>query len=374
MTTSLYLRDEGLRRLGEIEDFDKIECVLRHRRTGTWLLDLPATTELAGEMTEGRGLIVERDGAVLLSGPLVTAKRKSDKGKRTLTVGGVTDTVYLERRLALPVPSGPPYTAAAYDDKSGNAETVLRHFVDRNLGPAATTARRLPAFTLQPDLARGTSVRGRARFPVLLELLDELAAAGGDLGFAVVQVGTGLQFQVTVPQDRTRTAVFSEELGNLGGYELTLTAAVGDYVIAAGGGEGTARTFVERGTASANDPRRRHELFRDRRDTTDLAELEQTITETLAETASSTSLSLSPIDTEAVRFGRDYALGDRVTVQVEGQDVVDVVREVTLTLTPDGGDVVTPAIGTPGAGAAVLPGLFDTLRRLGRRLSNLERR
>lgn len=374
MTVRLFTRDNALRRTGQVEDFRSLQMPLRFNRTSTWVLELDAASPAVALLGRTDGLIVERDGVTLLSGPVVRISRSSEQAKDTVVVSGVDDTVWLERRLALPVPAGPPYTAVEYDDKQGAAETVLRYYVDRNLGPTATVPRRLSYLTLPADLARGTTVRGFARFHTLLELLQPLALAGGDLGFRIVQVGAGLEFQVYVPADRTATAVFSRELGNLSGYAYETSAPAADYVIVAGQGEGTLRAFSEGGRQADIDVYGRIESFRDRRDIDDATVLPQALAEALAESQPGTALSISPIDTAAVSYGVEYVLGDRVTVDVEGERIQDVVREVALTLTPDRGERITPLIGTPGAVNPAALNLFSRQERLDRRISNQERR
>lgn len=373
-TVVIETRDRALRRTGQVEDFTRLEMPLRFNRVSGWTLTVDATSADARLLTEAAGIIVTRDDTVLLSGPISSPNSVLSGDRATLTVSGMDDTCWLERRLALPVPSGPPYTAAEYDDRSGPAETVMRHYVDRNLGPAATAARRLTYLTLPTDLARGATVRGRARFHTLLELLQGLALADGNIGFRIVQVGVGLEFQVYVPTDLTATAIFSLELGNLAGYDYRTAAPTANYTYVGGGGEGTARVFVEGGDPASIDEHGRIEVFRDRRDSELVADLEQQRTESLAEGAATTALSISPVDTEALAFGRDYGLGDRVTVTVDGTEIADVVREVVFDLTADGDEQLTPVVGTPGASNPRVPQLFEVMRRQARRLSNLERR
>jgi hypothetical protein len=369
----LFARNSALRRTGQIEDFRSLQMQLRFNRTSTWLLELDADSPAVALLGRTDGLIVERDGATLLSGPVTSRERTSEAESQTVTVTGVDDTVWLERRLALPVPSGPPYSTVAYDDKSGAAETVLRYFVDRNLGPSATVARRLQPLTLAADLGRGSTVRGRGRFHTLLELLQPLALTGGDLGFRIVQVDSALEFQVFAPDDRTGTAVFSEQMGNLAGFTYSESAPPADYVYVGGQGEGTTREFVEGGTQADIDVYGRIELFKDRRDAEDLATLEQARAEALAEAQAPTSLSISPIDTDAVAFGVEYGLGDRVTVVIDGEVIQDVVREVDLKLTSEG-EALAPVVGTPGASSPRALELFAKQERLSRRISPIERR
>lgn len=374
MTVKLVARNGALRRLGEIDDFRSLTAPLRYNRTSDWQLELDGDSPGVEMLSLTGGLIVERDGATLFSGPVVGINRKREGSRSTVTVSGFTDTVWLERRLAAPVTAGPPYTAAAYHTVNGVAETVMRTYVNDNLGPGAVADRRLVRFALAADGLRGTTVKGSARFGSLLELLQGLALAGGDIGFRVVQSGEALEFQVYQPADKTSTAVFSVEFGNLRGYEYQQTVPSATYAYVAGEGEGTARVIVEGGDATAITDYGRFETFRDRRDTSDVPTLEQQRSETLDEMQAKTALSISPIDTDAVTFGTHYNLGDRVKVVIDGVAIQDVVREVLLTVTSDRGEVLTPVLGTPGASSPRVPELFDAVRRQARRLSHLERR
>ena len=76
----------------------------------------------------------------------------------------------------------------------------------------------------------------------------------------------------------------------------------------------------------------------------------------------------TPLDTEGQAFGRDWALGDIVTVHAGGLTVVDQIREIHVTL-DDAGAIVTPSVGAPAGDLA----LFRSLAGLDRRVRQLER-
>jgi hypothetical protein len=143
-------------------------------------------------------------------------------------------------------------------------------------------------------------------------------------------------------------------------------------VIAGGLGEGTARLFAESGdSTSIVRWGRRIERFRDRRDTADPVVVVQAVNEELAANGETSDLSITPIDTLAVQYLKDYTVGDVVRAVVDGTSIVDVLREVRLTLDPSG-EVVAPKVGS--AGLRDVLRLFDSLRTLSRRVAQLEKR
>lgn len=372
MTVRLFSRDTGLRRSGEIEDYAALRMQLKFNDVSQWSLELPSAA--ADLLASGAGLIVERDGVTLMSGPALSWQRSlaADGSVRT-QVEGVDDTVVLARRVVLPDPFGSNSNSVAYDTTTGPAETVLRYYVDRNAGPSAVTARQIPGLTLATDQGRGSNVRGQGRYGTLLETLQPLATAGGDLGFRVVQVGTAVQFQVYQPVDRTATAKFSTELGNLRTYDYRLTSPTANYIYGGGQGDLTARLVSEAANTASVTTWGRIESFYSRTDINDATAMATALTDELAQRTEQTGLSMSPIDTPAVRFGVDYNLGDRVSVVVGTVTITDVVRQVTLELTGEG-ERLLPLVGTAGAPNPAVPRLFDRLADSEARISTAERR
>lgn len=394
----VLVRDSGFNRVGEISTFEKLEMALRFNAPGTWRLEMAKAapidaqgnwqtlagpiagtpdTDVATLLSQpGAGIIVERNGVVLMSGPVRKLERVWSETQDNLVAWGPDDMAVLADRIVLPVPGGSaPYSGSAYDVRTGIAETIIRQYVDVNAGPSARSDRAVPGLTLAVDGGHGTTITGRGRFQQLLELVRQLAYDGGDLGFRVVQSGTTRQFAVYQPTDRTATVVFSRELDNLSGVEYSLSSAEANYVTVGGGGTGTGRS-VQEGQDSASVVRwGRIETFLDRRDTTVVGELNQAITDELAARAQRSELKLSPIDTDAIAFMTDYQLGDKVTVVVDGVALADLVRQVNIVLTATDSEQVAPVVGGSNL-AKVVPTFFggsSTQRSLDVRVSNLER-
>lgn len=374
----LNVRDVSRTRVAEVDDFTDLHLTLRHNAVGAWILTLPTDSIAADLLRFGGGLIVLRDGVTLLSGPVRSLERQWSADGDVIVASGPDDLTLLADRWAAPVPAGPPYSAAAYDVRGPDpAETVIKEYVEFNLGPSATAARLVPGLVIATDTGLGATVTGRARFNPLLELVAQLAESGG-LGVSLRQEiavgGFPLQFDCYEPADRTATAVFSAALGTLGAFSYTQASAEANYILAAGGGEGTARTFREAGDSLSIGTYGRIEEFLDRRDTTDTGELDQAITDELAQKAQRTELQLTPIDTAAMAFMTDYQLGDRVTVVVDDVPLADIVRTITVQLSADKGETITPIVGSPALADQFVNILFRRLAETRSRVGSLERR
>lgn len=377
----IRVRDADLNIIGVCDDWASFVTHLKFQDVSTWELKLDAATPLYEQIcTPGAGIEVWReadDGNVsrLLSGPRTKRKLSVTGSSEKLVVTGVSDTVWLRRRLARPEPftAAPPYSSSAYYTATGVVSTVLCNLVAANLGATALSFRRVGnLITIDP--AVGPSVTVNARWQNLLELVKSTAIAAGDLGFTVVQGDAGLEFRVLQSVDRSATAMFSRELGNLEGFEFSDEAPSGNYAVVAGQGEGTARTVVEGGDAVSLASWGLCETFRDRRDTASGTELAQTISEELAKSADKTALELEPIETDALRFGVDYNLGDIITVVVDDSvSIVDKVRQVKAEWSPKG-EQITPLIGNADSQFVDVPDLFQRQRQTLNRVQDLERR
>lgn len=101
--------------------------------------------------------------------------------------------------------------------------------------------------------------------------------------------------------------------------------------------------------------------------------IEQAADEVLKEGEKNGNFQIYPIDTEQIKFGRDYFVGDIVTVDINGTEYSDMVREVNITV-DDGGNAVTvsPKIGEQGSGDPL--NLYKSVFDMREKLRKLEAR
>jgi hypothetical protein len=378
------IRDITLTRIAQINlrEINPLAATLRYNNVGSWSVSLPARSAAAELLrAPGAGIIVSHLGETLFSGPTSAPSRQRTAAADTWTITGVTDDVILADALAWPDPTNGDITtqAAAADARTGPAETVLRGYVDANIGPSAPMSRRgalAQLLTVETDLGRGATVSDTERFGKLGELLARVATAGG-VGFRVLQVGGGLVFRVFVPVDRSGLIRLDMDNGTTDELDYGYEPPALTRALVGGDGDGESRAIIERSNtdsvAAEAEWGRRIEEWVDER-SGDTTQMQTAGDDRLAAAgATKTSLTTKPVDTALMQFGRDYFLGDKVAVVVDDLEIPDVVSEVSITVDP-GGLVSRATIGDPDA-AVRDPWLrqLTALRRDVRRLSRLER-
>lgn len=355
---TVEVRDSSLARVGQLTDSDLVgfRAVLRNNNVGSWSVRLPVDSLMAKYLREpGAGIIVSTDQGTLLSGPTtaVVIEQSVDDPAGRCTISGVDDSVLLKERLAYPTPETDDVTAqtSAYDVRTGVAETIMKDYVSANLvsGPEA---RRVATLSVEASRNLGPTVRASARFESLQELLKGLSDVSG-LSFTIEQVGSELQFQVWQPADRSAYIRLDLENGQLSKSEYSYAQPKATRTIVAGQGQAEERTFVERTSIDSLEAEtawgRRIEVFKDQRNTNDLAELEQAGDEILAiDGKTQIAVDVQPTDDTNMRFGVDWNLGDKVGVVVGSTQLTAVVSEVAILIRNDGVRLAA-TIGEPAA-------------------------
>lgn len=324
----IEVRDKNLQRRGVILSGDlELEVAPVHNNIGSWKITLPTEHPMCDELrTPGSGLIVTGPNDVILSGPTLSPEFSAtpDDIEGVVTFTGVGDTIALGDALAWPQPSNDDASTQtlSHDERTGVAETLMHQFVNANIGPSAPASRRKAGLIMGTDYARGASLTKQARFPVLGELLNEIASTE-DIGFRIVQRGQSLVFETYAILDRHLMVRLSLSNGELSGQKVVTAAPSVTRVIVAGSGQQVDRTFIERSNADSLAAEvewgRRIEKFLDQRQTGVIAELQQAGDETLAE-GGATIIGVQAVPTadSKMEYGKDWFLGDKVTVEIDG--------------------------------------------------------
>ncbi|AXQ65218.1 minor tail protein [Streptomyces phage Thestral] len=378
---TVEVRDKSLTRRGLVRPEElSLELTDNFNNVGEWKLTLAAENPLAQILRQpGAGLIITGPNDVIMSGPMVTpefAATQDDPGG-SITFTGVSDTVILADTLAFPDPTNPNGASQtlAHDVRQGKAEDVMHSFVMANIGPTAPVERRKTHLVDGVSQGRGPTVIKSARFPVLGNLLTELALLGS-LGFRVVQRGSNLVFETFEITDRTKLIRLDVANGSLAGQRVALSPPGVTRAIVAGQGELVKRQFLQVQTpesiAAEADWGRRIEKFIDQRNTDDWKELQQAGDEAMEESGfTAVNVQVVPMEDGAMRFGHDWYLGDKVSVVVEDQELVSNATGMVLKAGSDGFQVGV-LLGDP-TGFSVDAALSKRVTNTEARVSQLER-
>lgn len=356
----LYARDVANNRQAEIKVYRECKARLVYNDAGAWSLDMPTDPGLFGILPFRSGIVVARDGLVVFSGPVRSSERRVIGGRTDDTLyGGTDDTGSLARTRCLPVITGPPYTAAAYDERTGPAETLMRGYVHDNAALGAHIPRRITGLLAGTSGGLGATIPARARFDPLLDLLQQMAIDGGSednpLWFRVLQnsVAPGqLDFMVSLPVDRSRDVVFAFERRNLISFTEKEVAPRGNYAIAGGKGELEQQLIREWGQSDSINRYGRAEWWLNKTNLDSAADLDAVAVVELEDSKPRSAVTVVVRDTDAATAFVNYGISDRVTVVRDGIAATGLVREISLTITPDNDAVIEPLIALDGGIAA----------------------
>jgi hypothetical protein len=377
------VRDRSLNRIGLIlpQDLVGATMVVRFNNTGTWALKLPYNHPM-GELLRlpGYGLIVTGpNGKTIISGPTLTAKldQTMENIDGTWQIEGASDDIILSERLAYPTPTTADVTAQTtpQDVRTGAAETVIKAYLDANIGPSAPAARKLVGLVIEADQGRGTTVTGIARFNTLQELFYDLAQVGG-IGYRLAQPNGGIDFTAYEPVNRSATIRMDIQNRQLSSSSYSYGTAKVTRAIVAGRGEQENRLFIERtNTASLNAEvawARRIEVFHDARQAESTDELNTAGDELLVDRGKTiVEMAVTPTDDTKMVYGVDWGLGDTVTIVANNIEATAVVTEVGIQVSDDGVRIGA-TVGTP-VGVEFEAKLLATVQNQEARISNLER-
>lgn len=302
-------------------------CKIRRNGVHTFSLTVDGGSSLWQRFDKDWRVVIRDDGHRLMSGAPLKIVETAEGGVVTSELTGESDMTWLKDMITLPTPSklADDQGSGAYWNKKGAAGALIRDLVDVNLGPSARSEyrRRL----VIGDIANGPAGTINSRFKPVLDEVATLAETAG-LTVDIVQDDNLKQSVLTVTEGRDFSRRIRLSHGNAGieSHSFTLEAPTVTSVLVAGQGEGSERT-LKLTHGNENSWGFRSLQFQDRRDTDDQKELDAAGTDTLTEGQERASVSLTVNDTPGRMFGRDYWLGDTVTVQLStGVNITDTVQ------------------------------------------------
>lgn len=368
----IFLLDKNKQALAQVERYSRAEIFQRFNGVGSWSIEIDSEVFDLGLIEWQGGIRVLRNGDAFFEGlTLMVEDANADEPDSRIVLAGSDYMHYLAQRVVLPDPNGPPYSSFEYDVRTGPADDVIKAYVNYHVGPLAKAARIVSGITVAPPLGQASTVTGRGRFQTVLELCQDMALEGGDIGFRF----RGAELETFLPEDLSASVYFSRDRGTLMRYKRRVEMPQANYILGGGSGEGTARNMQETGMQGSMNIYGRNEWFYDYRSAED-AELYSSVVGKLDEMAEKVSVEIEAGSTEGQQFERDYHLGDIVSVIIPELTYQQVIREVRITLDASG-EKVYPMVGSPGSRSrgelGAIAGIYDSQRQTIKRVSSRER-
>lgn len=317
--------------IGDLFRFSKIKVIERFNLLGYWSLETGDALNVWGLLSDGAYKVnILRDSDVFASGFIRSISGEEEGDTKKIELSGVDELFYLASRVVYPSTDG-NFAADDYDDRTGRAETIVKGYVlDHASSSAVMAARRWAALTNELDFGRGDIVSASGRFQNLLEFCTNIFSSGGGLGMRVLDD----VFKVYAPRDLSDTVVLSGGLLNIAKQDYRFDYPKGNYIIAGGAGDLTARTFYYSDDATSISTYGRIEQFVDTKNDSG----QESADTHLLEGIEQYNISVIP-NTNDPEFQpyRDYWVGDTITTKIFDTSFQNIVRSGTVVIDCDKG-------------------------------------
>lgn len=253
-------------------------------------------------------------------------QRRAEGVLMPIQIEGVHENALLEWRRVM----WPADTANRSSFANVAAETVAKLLVQYNATASATTGNGRETsgvyssfpITIETDAEQGNTISMGVAWLNLLPALQRVATlGGGDWSLEYDSDAHSWQFgwhQPYLGTDRSATVVFSLDRGNMQQPVLSLVNPWEPTVaVVAGQGQGQDRTIEVRTGPNYSSAFSR-EVFVDARDLSTTAALQDRGDQRLQDLKSRYTLDFVPKQTDSLRYGRNYFLGDLVTWRFGG--------------------------------------------------------
>lgn len=316
----------GFELLAEIDDYESMWLTRSWSGIGQLEMSINRYKNYVDHLAKGNLIMINPQKAFIIKHREIQLD-SNGKASENWTIKALALKSVIGQRITIP-PS-----ATAYDNKQGNAETVLKHYVNKNIINPVDIDRKITQMILATNVNRGPTVSWQSRFANLAEeetAISLVTGIGWDVTLDIQQKKWVFDVKegrdLTVGQIVLPPVIFSPQFDSLQSLHYTeseLNYKNAAYV--AGQGEGVERRVIE---IASGEGLNRHEIFIDARDVAekdddDLPIPEQTIINTFAERGQQQLneflqeqyLEGQILTHSPFKYEVDYDLGDIVTIQ-----------------------------------------------------------
>lgn len=376
----ILARDADRKILGALNSW-QLTLNMKKNFVGDWNLQVPLELASPNWPNAGDGIIILEREQVIASGSWFgynwswkSDPSSDDVHPGTFRIAGGTDLERISYHIVYPSynRTWPNQNQTAHYTYTNNAEEVMRVLVNRQCGSLALPERQVPGLRLGPvSIGSGPAVTMKERFTPVLEALRKTADESGLIFDIRDNLHGFTDFHVIEPQDLTNKVRFAIELQNVTEMDIQRSAPTASVALIAGQEEGVARQLVEVVSPSVNPLWGRREQFGDQRQTDDENEHVKAGERILEDGEAKFSVRVKVEDTKTVQWGRDYNLGDKVSVRTPFGEVAALIEGVTINVDSQGNTEISTTIGADDVNNQ--NPLAKVVWGMQRRLSQIER-
>ncbi|MFA1818995.1 hypothetical protein ACDX78_02125 [Virgibacillus oceani] len=265
--------DKNLNMLTETDNYLSLQFMPRFYEVGDFELHINQYIESAEYFVKGNLIVLDKRGdKAMLIRHREVALDQNGKASENWRITGVTLEGVLDQRATIP----PENTS--HDRKSGNAETVMKHYVENHFINPVDSDRKIEFIEIAADQERGAHVEWESRFK---NVSDELTAISKQANLGWIMYADMERrkwiFDVVEPRNVTQRneaglqpVFFSPDFSTIKTQQFVDSDLNYKNVGYVGGqGEGVERKIVKIGEAKGIDL---HEIFIDARDVSETDE------------------------------------------------------------------------------------------------------
>lgn len=311
---------QQLQLIGEIDDYESLIFTRSYHDIGEFQITINKKKQNVDKLQKNNFIIIDND--TCKAGIIKYRQISEDEnGIETVTIKGYQLKYITTQRTVVP-PAG-----FTNDEIRGNAETVMKHYVDNHIINPFDINRKIDIVQINPNQNRGITLEWKSRFKNLAaELTDISNITGIGWDMFIDYESKKILFDVlngrdlTINQSINSPVIFSKSFDNLNNQNYIYNDTNRKNVIyVAGKGEGVDRNIEVVGSAVGLE---RIEEFTDARDKETTSELIVYGERMLKELGSEQTLEAQILTYSNLEYGKDYNLGDIVTIKYDTENLI----------------------------------------------------
>ncbi|MBM7623711.1 siphovirus ReqiPepy6 Gp37-like family protein [Sporohalobacter salinus] len=240
----IYLLDNNLEIIAELDNLEYFNWTRRWRKHDSFELKINRHKDNAKKITIGKYIAVKR-GDITRGGKIQHRELEvssEGKDKEIWVFAGKSGDGIFDKRIAV----DGTQKDNGYDDQTGPAESVMKHYVDVNVVNPEDSDRKFSKLEIAKDKARGPEVTFRGRFQKISEIMESLSLTSG-LGWdiALDLINKKFIFKIRKGEDKSNV-ILSPKFDNVKLLGFRESEFESENVVYVGGqGEGAERQVIE---------------------------------------------------------------------------------------------------------------------------------